>query len=277
MIWTTTGNLTNVKNNAKFDFGVAMLPAGKQRGSPTGGGNFYLFEKSTPAQREAAFKFIKWVTTPQRAAQWGIDTGYVAVRADAWDTPVMKKYVAGFPAGGGRARPAAVREGGAVDARQPARDQGAERRAAGGADRHQDAGAGDEGRAARGGAAAARIPVTASTSAVQAVRAGAADPPSALNRGPIEMHRMTRRANGSTAGCCCCRRWRCSCCSRTTRRSPTLWHSFFSTPKGSRPAVFVGARQLPAARRRPDLLAGAGQQPLVRARHDPAVDRARAR
>src|SRR6476660_9083579 len=98
MMWTTTGNLTNVKNNAKFDFGVAMLPAGKQRGSPTGGGNFYLFKKSTPAQREAAFKFIKWVTTPERAAQWGIDTGYVAVRADAWDTPVMKQYVAGFPA-----------------------------------------------------------------------------------------------------------------------------------------------------------------------------------
>ena len=97
MVWTTTGNLTNVKNNAKFDFGVAMLPANKQRGSPTGGGNFYLFKKSTPAQREAAFKFIKWVTTPQRAAQWGIDTGYVAVRADAWDTPAMKQYVAGFP------------------------------------------------------------------------------------------------------------------------------------------------------------------------------------
>ncbi len=97
MMWTTTGNLTSVKNNAKFDFGVAMLPAGKQRGSPTGGGNFYIFKKSTPAQREAAFKFIKWVTTPARAAQWGIDTGYVAVRADAWDTPVMKQYVAGFP------------------------------------------------------------------------------------------------------------------------------------------------------------------------------------
>ena len=98
MMWTTTGNLTNVKQNAKFDFGVAMLPASKQRGSPTGGGNFYIFKKSTPAQREAAFKFIKWATTPARAAQWGIDTGYVAVRADAWETPIMKQYVAGFPA-----------------------------------------------------------------------------------------------------------------------------------------------------------------------------------
>jgi len=98
MMWTTTGNLTNVKTNARFDFGVAMLPAGKQRGSPTGGGNFYLFKKTTVQQREAALKFIKWMTTPQRAAQWGIDTGYVAVRADAWETPVMKQYVAGFAA-----------------------------------------------------------------------------------------------------------------------------------------------------------------------------------
>ena len=98
MMWTTTGNLTNVRNNAKFPFGVAMLPAGKRRGSPTGGGNFYIFKKSKPAEQQAAFEFIKWITTPERAAKWGIDTGYVAVRADAWETPAMKAYVAGFPA-----------------------------------------------------------------------------------------------------------------------------------------------------------------------------------
>jgi sn-glycerol 3-phosphate transport system substrate-binding protein len=98
MMWTTTGNLTNVKNNAKFEFGVAMLPAGKRRGSPTGGGNFHIFKKSTPAQQAASLRFIKWITSPARAAQWGIDTGYVAVRGDAWETPVMKQYVGGFPA-----------------------------------------------------------------------------------------------------------------------------------------------------------------------------------
>ena len=97
MMWTTTGNLTNVKTNAKFDFGVAMLPANKRRGSPTGGGNFYLFKQASPAQQAAAYKFVKWITAPQRAAQWGIDTGYVAVRPDAWETPAMKKYVAEFP------------------------------------------------------------------------------------------------------------------------------------------------------------------------------------
>lgn len=97
MIWTTTGNLTNIRNNAKFDFGVAMLPANKKRGSPTGGGNFFIFKKATPAQQEAAFKFAKWLTQPARAAQWGIDTGYVAVSPAAWETPALKKYAADFP------------------------------------------------------------------------------------------------------------------------------------------------------------------------------------
>ena len=97
MMWTTTGNLTFVRSNAKFPFGVAMLPADKQRGTPTGGANFHIFSTATKAEREASLLFMKWVTSPERAAQWGMDTGYVATRPDAWETPVMKQYVAGFP------------------------------------------------------------------------------------------------------------------------------------------------------------------------------------
>jgi len=98
IIWTTTGNLTHIRKNAGFDFGVAMLPAGKQRGTPTGGGNFYVFKKATPAEREAALKFVQWVTSPKRAAEWAIATGYIAVTPEAWETPEMKAYLADFPA-----------------------------------------------------------------------------------------------------------------------------------------------------------------------------------
>jgi sn-glycerol 3-phosphate transport system substrate-binding protein len=97
IMWHTTGNLTAVKDSAKFPFGVAMLPASKQRGSPTGGGNFYLFKKTTPAERKAALDFVRWVTTPERAADWSIATGYVAVRPEAYETPKLKEYAAGFP------------------------------------------------------------------------------------------------------------------------------------------------------------------------------------
>lgn len=97
MMWTTTGNLTNVRKNAPFDFGVAMLPANKRRGAPTGGGNFYIFKDSTDEQKAASFEFIKWITAPEQAAKWTIATGYVAPRPDAWETPAMKAYVADFP------------------------------------------------------------------------------------------------------------------------------------------------------------------------------------
>lgn len=97
MMWTTTGNLTNVRNNAKFDFGVAPMPKSKQGGSPTGGGNFYLFESATPEQQDAAYTFVKWMTSPENAAAWSIATGYVAVTSDAWETKQMKEYVDEVP------------------------------------------------------------------------------------------------------------------------------------------------------------------------------------
>lgn len=97
MILTSSGNLSHIREKAGFDFGVTMIPANKRRGSPTGGGNFYLFKRSTPQQRAAAFQFIKWMTLPERAAEWSIGTGYVVVRPDAWKTPSMRRYEAEFP------------------------------------------------------------------------------------------------------------------------------------------------------------------------------------
>ena len=97
IMWHSTGNLTVVKKRAKFDFGVAMLPASKGRGTPTGGGNFYIFKKSSPAERKAAMKLIRFLTQPQRTAEWSMKTGYIGTRPDAYETDALKKYVASFP------------------------------------------------------------------------------------------------------------------------------------------------------------------------------------
>ena len=97
IMWHSTGNLTVVKKRAKFDFGVAMLPASKGRGTPTGGGNFYIFKKSSPAERKASMKLIRFLTQPQRTAEWSMKTGYIGTRPDAYETDALKKYVASFP------------------------------------------------------------------------------------------------------------------------------------------------------------------------------------
>jgi sn-glycerol 3-phosphate transport system substrate-binding protein len=98
IVWLSTGNLTNVRATAKFDFGVAPLPRNKRAGGPHSGGNFYIFKNASKAEQAAALKFIKWATTPERAAKWSMDTGYIAVRPDAYATTAMKQYTAGFPA-----------------------------------------------------------------------------------------------------------------------------------------------------------------------------------
>lgn len=97
MMWHTTGNLTAVKNDAEFDFGVAMLPANVQPGSPTGGGNFYLFKGSSEEEQQAALALIKYMTAPERAAEWSIATGYVGISPAAYETPALQAYVEGFP------------------------------------------------------------------------------------------------------------------------------------------------------------------------------------
>lgn len=97
MMWTSTGNLTNVRSNAPFDFGVALLPGNKRRGAPTGGGNFFIFREADDDQKQAAFDFVKWITAPRQSAKWTIATGYVAPRADTWETEEMKAYTKDFP------------------------------------------------------------------------------------------------------------------------------------------------------------------------------------
>ncbi len=98
MMYHTTGNLTRVKNEAKFNFGTAFLPAGEKGfGTPVGGGNLYIFKGISKEKQDAAWKFIKWMTEPSRMGQFSIDTGYVAPMKSAYETEVLKKYVAGFP------------------------------------------------------------------------------------------------------------------------------------------------------------------------------------
>ena len=97
MMWHSTGNLSAVKKEAKFDFGVAMLPAHKKPGSPTGGGNFYMFKGSSAEQQEASLELIKYMTAPERAAEWSIATGYVGVTPAAYETDALKSYASEFP------------------------------------------------------------------------------------------------------------------------------------------------------------------------------------
>ncbi|ORE96932.1 ABC transporter substrate-binding protein [Aurantimonas sp. 22II-16-19i] len=97
MMWHTTGNLTAVRDGADFDFGVAMLPKHERAGSPTGGGNFYLFKGSSEAEKQASLELIKYMTAPEQAAKWSIATGYVGISSQAYETEALQEYAKDFP------------------------------------------------------------------------------------------------------------------------------------------------------------------------------------
>ncbi|KGK41353.1 ABC transporter substrate-binding protein [Nitrincola sp. A-D6] len=97
IMWHSTGNLTAVKDSAEFDFGVAMLPANKRFGSPTGGGNFYLFKDASDEERRAALQLVRFMTAPEQAAHWSIATGYMGVSPASYETDALQQYVQDFP------------------------------------------------------------------------------------------------------------------------------------------------------------------------------------
>lgn len=97
MIYHTTGNMANINQNATFEFGTAFLPGHKRVAAPTGGGNFYISNNLPEERVQAAWKFIKFATEPERAAQWSLDTGYVATRTSCFETELMKKYYEEVP------------------------------------------------------------------------------------------------------------------------------------------------------------------------------------
>lgn len=97
MIYHTTGNMANINTNATFDFGTAFLPGHKRVGAPTGGGNFYISAGLSEERQQAAWKFIKFCTSTEKAAQWSLDTGYVATRQSCFKTDLIKNYYKDVP------------------------------------------------------------------------------------------------------------------------------------------------------------------------------------
>ena len=96
----TTGGLSNFIAKAQFPFGMAGLAGQKSPHTVVGGANMYFFKSASPAERAASLRFAKWVSAPERAADWSIHTGYIATSPEAYETQAMKDYIAKVPAAG---------------------------------------------------------------------------------------------------------------------------------------------------------------------------------
>ena len=105
MIYHTTGNLTRILRDADFEVGVWYLPSGPAGddgtgyGSPTGGGNLYIFDDGSKSEAEldAIWKWVMFLASPEIQADWGATTGYIASNATAWDTEPLASLSEEYP------------------------------------------------------------------------------------------------------------------------------------------------------------------------------------
>lgn len=98
MLWTTSGRMGTIQDKATFDWGVSALPADIGQGAPTGGGSLMLFNAGvSDEQRAAAVTLARFLTTPERAADVSVKSGYIATSEAAWETTAMQDHLKKFP------------------------------------------------------------------------------------------------------------------------------------------------------------------------------------
>jgi ABC-type sugar transport system, periplasmic component len=80
-----------VESAAKFKVAGAPFPvfADNPRRIPAGGNCLFIFAKD-PEQQKAAWRFIKFLNSPEALAVWIKGTGYLPPRSDVSDTPALK-------------------------------------------------------------------------------------------------------------------------------------------------------------------------------------------
>ncbi len=96
MVVYSSGAQAFFRQSAKFNWSLVRMPHGKRSGVAVGGGNLVLFKKS-PAQEEAAWKFLAWMMEPAQQAHWSAKSGYIAAVRAAWNVAELKAVVAEHP------------------------------------------------------------------------------------------------------------------------------------------------------------------------------------
>ncbi|MFI5015717.1 MAG: ABC transporter substrate-binding protein [Hyphomicrobiales bacterium] len=93
MIISSTGSLSFIRQNMKTPYKVAFIPRNIRNAVPIGGASLIIPKGNSEERRQAAWKLIKWLTSPEIAAGWSRFTGYFAPPKAAYDLPEMKAFI----------------------------------------------------------------------------------------------------------------------------------------------------------------------------------------
>lgn len=76
-----------LRDPALTSLAAAPLPTGVRRATLAPGSSLVICAGRSPAEEEAAWRFMRWLTGSRNAARWAVATGYVPVRRSALEEP----------------------------------------------------------------------------------------------------------------------------------------------------------------------------------------------
>ncbi len=97
MVFQSTALLVNYLAQADFDIGVAPLWCHESCYAPFGGANLYIFDVGDDEVHQAAWRFLDYVTSVEKGAEFSAATGYHAPRAASLETPILQERFAAVP------------------------------------------------------------------------------------------------------------------------------------------------------------------------------------
>lgn len=89
----STGSMGNLRRDAKFDMAAAPLPCDATCASPVGGAALGIFAGAPAAQKDAAWKFLRFIMTPESNAEMFTVTGYLPILFSTADHPQAKAHL----------------------------------------------------------------------------------------------------------------------------------------------------------------------------------------
>ena len=86
----STATLTDTIQSCNYEVGVAPIPYKVQKQVPIGGGSLYIFKNASPAEKEAAWKFLMFMGSEESQMFWAEQTGYQASSVAALNSAGMQ-------------------------------------------------------------------------------------------------------------------------------------------------------------------------------------------
>ncbi|MCA0757906.1 ABC transporter substrate-binding protein [Paenibacillus sp. N4] len=91
-----TASLEIAKGNG-FELETSFMPANESYGVPTGGCQLVMTSKSTAEEKEAAWTFIKWMTSKENTIYQHKHVGYLPTRMSAVESDELKQHFEQYP------------------------------------------------------------------------------------------------------------------------------------------------------------------------------------